>query len=199
MSDVGADLEGSFEESSEEIFLKSLAITFCDWMNVKNIPYSTCNSIIKEVFNSYGLAKEQVLIKLFEVLSKEGISEDKIKCIIDDVGKGDPFELAKAELLSESSRLYFLKTNFSYTEPQTVRLPVEKGEREESYQYVPIRDSLRTMLEDDSFIKQRANDSYFHEPGLYKDVRDGTFFRNNKFFRENPDSVALLMFQARLY
>ena len=45
------------EDEELDVFLKAVAIKFNDWMHLKHIPYSTCNLIVQEVFNSYSEGK----------------------------------------------------------------------------------------------------------------------------------------------
>ena len=179
----------SCQENSQEIFLRALAITFCDWMSVKAIPFSTCNIIVAEVFKSYGLAKDQMRLKICEILRKEGFDTAKIEQILSELEHEDPFTRAKGELETESRRIRFLKESYDYTSPETVFLPTKKGEKRESYQYVPLKQSLKALLEDSSFLKQKSEDDYFHEPDVYKDIRDGDHFRTNTFFKENPEAI----------
>ena len=57
---------------------------------------------------------------------------------------------------------------------------------------------MKALLEDPTFIKQKQDDSYFHEEDVFKDVRDGVNFRSNSFFLENPNAVPLMIFQDEL-
>ena len=114
---------------------------------------------------------------------------------LDDV---DPFVRAKNEPEKEVQRLNFLKDSFDFSEPETVFLQTEYGQPRDSYQYVPLKKSLKILLEDETFIRQKAKDPYFHEVGVYKDIGDGDLHRSNQFFIENPESVTILMFQDEL-
>ena len=186
------------EYTEEELFLKALAITFCDWGNIKHIPYTTCNEIVKEVFKSYGMASSQVRVKINALLQNEGLDHGQIEGIFNELDQEDPFIRARKELEQESCRLNFLKNTFEFTEPETILLPTEKGKPRESYQYIPIKESLKILLEDPTYLKQKGEDPYFFDEGLVKDIRDGEAFRNNEFFKKNPDAVSFLMFQDEL-
>ena len=63
---------------------------------------------------------------------------------------------------------------------------------------MPINESVKLLLEDKTYIIQKNEDPYFHEDGVVKDVRDGSWFRENEFFVNNPDAVPLVMFQDEL-
>ena len=184
------------EQIDNEVFLKTLAVTICDWMHVKNIPYSTCNAIVKELFNTFRVARDQMKNKIKDILVSGGIEDIHAESILDEVEKQDPLDEAKEELESEHKRINFLKNTFNHVEPETIKLPTENGAPHESYQYIPLTHSLKLLLEDETFIKQKIEDSYYHEPGIIKDLRDGEYYRSNHFFEENPEAVGLIMFQV---
>ena len=184
---------------SELLFVKALAITFNSWMNVSGIAYKTVNSIVKEVFESYNRGRQYTKAKILEILEKSGIASEHAMQLATEVDDQDPFEVAKDELLKESKRKKFILESFPNVQPVTVKFPVSsKNEKADTYQYVPIKESLRILMEDDTYISQVQEDPYFHEEDVYKDSRDGTHYRENPFFIENPDAVPLLVFQDEL-
>ena len=189
------DNDAGSEGEQFEIFMRAIAITFNDWMNIRNIPYSTCNLIIQEVFRSYSEGKSVTQNRILKILQDENFDEVFIRDILDKTKAADPFEMAKEELESEYKRLRYVKENFEYNEPETVFLDEKKID---SYVYIPVIKSLKTLLEDDTYIKQKLEDGYFPENGVYKDVRDGEYFKSNRFFQANPEAVPLLMFQDEL-
>ena len=92
-----------------------------------------------------------------------------------------------------------LLSSFSNVQPQTIKLSeVGLGAKSDTMQYISIKNSLKLLLEDESFLNQKKNDFYIHEAGYIKDVRDGSNFRNNTFFKENPDAVPIILFQDEL-
>ena len=84
--------EAAYEDEDHlDIFMKAVAITFNDWMNMKNIPYSTCNLIIQEVFNSYAEGKISSEQKIRKLLQNEQMDEGRIEEILIDIAKDEPF------------------------------------------------------------------------------------------------------------
>ena len=114
------------------------------------------------------------------------------------IGESDPFEKAREELENERRRCRFINQNFPNVKPVTIVLNSEESAVKESYQYVPIASSLKILLEDETFLKQKASDPYFHDDQLVQDVRDGDCFRGNKYFSDNPDAVPLILFADEL-
>ena len=195
-SENGSFTEETFED--EEIFLKSLAILFNNWMNVAGIPYTTVNMIVSEVFRSYHMGVDITKQQIEKNLSQEGVENIKIKDILEKVGKDDPFLKAQEHLEKENKRLKFIQEAFENTPPMTIRLNPQYEPKAETYQYVSLISSLKQLIEDETFILQKNSNPYFAEDGVVKDVRDGKNFRENSFFQENPDAVPILLFQDEL-
>ena len=182
----------------DEIFLKSLAIVFNTWANVVGIPYSTVQKIIGEVFRSYDMGVEVTKQRIRKLLLEEDLEISQVNEILRKVGQDDPFLKAKKQLENESKRLNFVKEAFEHTPPTTVRLNPTHEPKPETYQYVSLKRSLKQMLEDESFINQKTYDPYFAEDDVVKDIRDGKYFRENKFFNDHPDAIPILLFQDEL-
>ena len=132
-------------------------------------------------------------------MESDGVPADKIKRILEEIDLSDPFAEAREELESELSRKKYLKKEFAHAAPISVRLNTDNlAEKPETMQYVPIKESLKILLEDDTFLRQKATDPYFPEENIVKDCRDGLTFQQNEFFKQNPTSVPLVIFQDEL-
>ena len=191
------DDEQDAAEEIDEFFMRSLAVCINTWMNISGIPYSTVNQIVKEIFNSYEKGADVTKSKVKAVLQREGVSVATIDNVLETLESDDPFKKAKNELESEFKRKMYIKEHFANVEPVTVVLSAA-NEKVESYQYVPIKESLKLLVEDETYIVQRKNDPYCHKEGQIADARDGTKMTNNIFFKQNPEAVPLLIFEDEL-
>ena len=193
------DDDGTDEEKSQELFTRALSMTFNSWMNVKNIAYSTVNSIVSEVFSSYEHGVEVTKGRVKDHLLKDGWDVNQVEEFLDKMNLEDPFRTAREELEMEKKRLDYIKSNFEYAKPVTIRLDEGRNNsKKDTMQYIPIKDSLKKFLEDETFIEQKKSDPYYHEPGIIKDVKDGENFRNNQFFQKNPTAVPIILFMDEL-
>ena len=184
---------------NKEVFTRALAMQFNSWMNVKNIAYTTVNSIVSEVFNSYeqGVNTTKERIRLH--LSKDSWDEVKIEDLLSKVDLNDPFKEARLELEKEDKRISYIESEFEFAKPKTVRLSdAPTAVQPATMQYIPIKESLRIFLEDPTYLKQKNEDPFYHEPGVVKDVKDSENFRSNKFFQDNPTAVPIIIFQDEL-
>ena len=70
----------------------------------------------------------------------------------------DPFAVARKELESTRDRLKFISSEFDHIKPVNVRLNQEKKlEAPDTMQYIPIKQSLKSLLEDETFLAQKAS------------------------------------------
>ena len=185
--------------TDDEIFTKALAMTFNSWANIKTIPYSTVNDIIQEVFNAYEQGVDTTRRKIRTCMMNAGVQRDTIDEIMETVYEEDPVSKAKLQLLKQSDRLKFIKSNFPYVQPYTIRLNKEaRDKKPETMQFVKISDGLKIMLEDETYNFQRNLDDYLQEESVIRDVRDSLNFKNNEFFQKNKDAIPLAIFQDEL-
>ena len=201
-ADQSTEYDISEEDDTEEldtddVFTKSLAICFNTWMNISGIPYSTVNDIVREIFSSYEKGAKVTRIQVQKILVDEGISPIIINRAMEALDSNNPFEKAKEELMSEYKRKQYIEESFPYVKPVSVRLSM-KNEKAVCYQYVPIKQTLKLLLEDKTYIQQLENDPYSPEENIIKDARDGDVMKTNEFFVKNPDAVPLLLFQDEL-
>ena len=167
-------------------------------MNVSNIAHTTVNTIVKEVFESYNKGICFTKKKIKKKLQEDKVSDEKIEDLLDLMGQSDPFQKAREQLLNESRRKQFINGSFPSVQPETVQLSGKDSLTKDTYQYVPIEDSLRVLLEDETYILQKIEDPYHYDPDVIKDVRDGDCFRQNEFFQEHPEAVPLIVFSDEL-
>ena len=175
-----------------------LLFQFNAWMNVNHILYSTANKIIKELFEAYDRGVDYTKQKIKKKLIEDKVSEDITENILAVVDKVDPFLIAKQELSTARDRKRFIGQHFLNIVPETVHLSKKGNKVTESYQFIPIKKSLKVLLEDETYVKQRLADPYSFEDNVIKDVRDGDCFVQNEFFKANPDAVPLIVFVDEL-
>ena len=197
-ADEGEDDAEEDEESPavDEVFMRSLAISMNTWMNISGISYSTVNQIVTEIFDSYGLGAEVTKSRVKVMMSSHGVSESIVHQVLDALATDDPFKHARKMLESEFKRKRYILEQFPNVLPETVKLN-QINEELASYQYVSIKESLKLLLEDETYIKQVASDPYYPEEDQIKDIRDGQGLKKNPFFTANTEAVPLLIFQGK--
>ena len=138
-------------------------------------------------------SKENQKRKVKKVLLNENVSPrclHQIMHILDN----DENILAQEALNSEYKREKYLRENFHVIQPREIVLNPEEmrhGAKKESYQYLPLEPAMKTLLEDRSFIE--ALDESKNRPveaGVYREFKDGSFYKSLDYFRRNPGALA---------
>ena len=119
LSTVDDDSACAVNVESDELFIKSLAITFNTWSNVKNIAHSTVNDVVVEIFKSYKHGVEVTQKRVKKILLEGGIDAAYVEKLINDMDE-DPFSYARTELEQESKRNSYLKKTFENVQPVTI-------------------------------------------------------------------------------
>ena len=161
---------------------------------MSNVGYTTVNHIITEVFESNEKGANFTRKKIETLLRSDGMEKETIDKLLKQAGNDDPFKKAREELESEKKRIRFIESKFPHVKPETVVLSNQHSPVKDTYQYVPIKSSLKLLLEDDTYINQKLNDPYYYDPNVIKDVRDGECFRRSVFFNQHPEAVPLIVF-----
>lgn len=98
---------------------------------------------------------------------------------------------------SDYSRIKYYEKNQNYVHPVKIDLIKENhmGTLVKSFfYYIPILKTLEVMLKNKSVY-----DMCFYQPksknGMYFDFCDGHIFKQNSFFKENPNALRLILFQ----
>ena len=114
---------------------------------------------------------------------------------MDEFNKQDPFLEAQVDLGTAYKWKQFLVENFTHVEPIEILLnPDEKSSEKAVVHYVPIIESVKNMLEDLSFNSVVENNVRGQNKDYLEDIKDGYYYKNNEFFKENPSAYTMLLY-----
>lgn len=77
----------------------------------------------------------------------------------------------------------------TYIAPQEIKLPPDENGKIFTFQYISVVDTVKAVLSDPDFQQAEVSTD-----GLIRDVIDGSAYRNNKFFQDNPDAVPMCLY-----
>lgn len=139
--------------------------------------------------------KEQLRI----ALSNEGASEEVISRVTTAMSSADPFydshhKNAPGDLFtSKHLRKEYYKRHFKYISPIEINLKKNPQNREETIQYVPLQETVKVLLEDES-VQREIDDSFDRDcadTSVLSDYPSGSVFRVGN----NPQKrIDLLLF-----
>ena len=201
--DEGADWENfcsgetlNISESEEASFIKSVGNLFNKLGCIHNVPFKTVKVIVESYFELYRLGKDLLVSKVSASLRDEEVNEDIINQVIEILTCHETDSIFKAEdqLGTEAKRKHFIENNFVFVQPRTQILNPEKEVKRDTYQYIPINDSLKYLLEDPTYLEQKLRDPWVRKEGVIEDYRDSFSYKNNVFFKRNPEAIPLIIY-----
>ena len=195
------DTEDDDEQlGNERDFMMAYADFINRLINYKFIPITSVKQIAAEYLQqSHQSAKSREKVLRASLSKIPNISADLIEDIVRE-NQHDPFLKAQEELSSETKRLRFMEENFNLVKPREIVLnpeEVKTGSPKDVVHYIPILDAFKALVEDGSFInllEDSRNQERRDNDRVIEDVKDGDAYRNSKYFSENPEALALMLY-----
>ncbi|XP_064641941.1 uncharacterized protein LOC135496511 [Lineus longissimus] len=187
--------ETDTEGLSDNVFLESVALFYLKLEAKFHIPQSAIQEIVTSVCDFHKLSQYELQLQLKKLLWEEGVTDEKIGYIVEDVFKSDFFEIVHdGTLRSNYTRKKYYKESFDYVIPVSVGLGRDKDNIDRHYHYVPIKETITTLFKDLTMQKlyELKRDP---KPGVYQDFQDGEVFKTNELFGNVPGALSLVLYQ----
>lgn len=78
---------------------------------------------------------------------------------------------------------------FRYIQPQQIKLP----EAKHTASYISVIDTVCTIVTDPTFKPEECKDD-----GFLRDIKDGSAYRENTYFKNNPEAFTLILYSDAL-
>jgi hypothetical protein len=190
--------EDGDEGLSEDVFLESVALFYLKLEAKFHLPQSSIQEIVTSVCDFHKLSQNELQSQLKKLLQEEGITNEKIDYIVDDVFNSDLFDMVHdsvtGTLRSNYTRKKYYKTCFDYVTPLSIRLGRDKDNIDRHYHYVPIKETITTLFKDLTMQKQYEMQRD-PKPGIYEDFQDGEVFKTNELFSNVSGALSLILYQ----
>ena len=182
-----------------EDIMKMFSIFFSELCYMRMIAQSTIQFIVESFLAMTITSKDFQKERVKRVLSKAEVPSNvigQVMAILED----DISIKAQTNLNSEYKRNKFMNENFNIVKPQEIILnpdEMSRGEKKESFMYVPVKESIRTLLEDSSFNKmmEEVRNKPGHEDDtVLEDIKDGCSYKKTEYFQQNPDAFCGIMY-----
>jgi len=183
-------------EGEEYLFEKNLALFYLKLQSKYLLPSSVIQDICQEFQSIHSLGFSYCIENLTSSLTDLNIPEEKIREVLNDMKASDIFmNCNSGPLRTEYCRNTYFKEKFKHVQPQSLMLGRNMQHKKCSFQYVPIIETLKSLLEDDSVWKEYKSTELPVNQGTescqhcYRDITDGAAFKNNILFKDKPNSL----------
>ncbi len=107
----------------------------------------------------------------------------------------NPFVSLHGDFSTVYKRKKFVKNSKNYIPPREVKLPPDNSGTKRTFQYIPVTDLVKAIAGDPGF-KQELD--FPKQREMLYDFKDGAFWKNNDFFRNNPEALAMIFYSDEL-
>lgn len=91
-------------------------------------------------------------------------------------------------------RKKFFKNHFHYVEPTSFVLGTDDGRKECFGYYIPVEETIKSLFKHQSVREQHAN-PIVKTDGVLSDITHGSVFCSNAFFRNEPNTIKIILYQ----
>uniref|UniRef100_A0ABD2XNP3 C2H2-type domain-containing protein n=1 Tax=Trichogramma kaykai TaxID=54128 RepID=A0ABD2XNP3_9HYME len=180
------------ESSINDLFLLNVAQFYLKLESEFLLPASTIQYIVTHLKNIHEQGKELFCNQFKEYLRQSNVDPNLIENYCLKLFENNPYAECDNHLMTDYKRKQFYKKNFDYVDP--VKEDIDKNENT-FFAYVPILETLKKVFADNS-VKNELNlnaDNKF-KANILTDFYDGYVYKNNKFFKNNPNSLKIILY-----
>lgn len=190
---------GVQERVDETLFRKNLTLFYLKLQAKMLLPASVVQTIFEEFEDIHDLGQCHMFEKLSEKLKSLGISDDNVSRVIKELEKESLFKDCTSLLRTDQRRKTVFKNSFNYVAPLPVFLGLNESGKESFAQYVPIQETLRVLLHNESFRKQYEDvQCQGANSDVMQDIWDGEVMLKNTFFPSESPPLALILYEDAL-
>lgn len=173
----------------------SIALFFLKMQSKYLLPTSTLDVVVDELGNLSDQQSVRIKDKIAKALAEAGIDPCVAQRNAENISAAVClFNKASNPLRSNHTRQQFYAKNFKFVKPLDIYLSTDDDGIRHYCHYVPIKDTLKVLLEDASFNAQFANPEVSPDGTLF-DINDGNVVKTNNFFQSNPQALKIILFQ----
>ena len=186
------DCDTDSESMEHDVYKKHVAMLLLKLQEQCMLPCSTLQIIVDSLKELIALTVDKIQENMKTVCVKNNVAPELSAELVLSARHSLP-EQAIDELSTDWKRKSYYKENFSYVEPLTVRFDKTNPLITNSFQYVPLLDSLQTMLKNNEVLSEVLEDSD-HKPQIISSFSDGSIFSQHPVFQAHPTALRLVIY-----
>jgi len=195
-SDNAEDDIGSCDIVDKDSFMRNFALFFLKLQCRCNVPATTVELISSEIYNLHCQNVDLLLHNVSATL--EGGRGTVIHELTDIVKNSDLITAALNSddglLRTHHKRKRFYRDNFRYVEPLEKKVGENKYGRLTSYHYIPVRDTLQSLLQDESVFHCLTTHSSVSHDAL-TDIHDGYVYKQIQQTVKQLPFIQIILYQ----
>ncbi|CAN7999366.1 unnamed protein product, partial [Ixodes hexagonus] len=180
---------------NRDSFLESLALFTLKLESKYLIPSSTVQNILEDMKRLHGISQEHLKSALKAHLTDE-MSRKQMDEAIDDSFVNSPFSAALSSdgaLRTSYMRNVYYTKELSHNKPVQMSLGLDGSNEMRHYSYVPLKETLRTLLSNPDIVSRLSFDVQQSKDGVYREFTDGRAFQSQT--SSDGSAVQIILYQ----
>ncbi|KAE8738154.1 hypothetical protein FOCC_FOCC016374 [Frankliniella occidentalis] len=193
-SNSSDNISSALPSVTSDDFLKSFALMLLRLQSKSFLSITSLQFVIEAIQGISDHAVEYQKRLFNDLADKYGIPSNIRTAVENEVFNHNLYEEAvgdKGLFRSHHMRKKYYSNNFDFIPP--VEYELVSGTKTYKYHYVDVKKSLASLLTDKS-VQELYNKKGNNQPNILKDFEDGTAFKKNKFFIDNPDGLKIILY-----
>ncbi len=184
------DSEPSTEKGFIGDILMNIAYELLGIRELNKIPGEAVADVAKSMSKVSDTAHKECINDVLKILEEENVvlprpAKRRIEllkkyCMVSDY----------CHRLDSTKKLdYYVKTNLPMVPPQEVLLGGQ-----DTYSYVPVEDTLKSLLQYDDVLSQINVGHESIDPDIIADIVDGCYYKGHPIFSQDPQTLTLIIY-----
>jgi len=200
VDDVDGQDAADVDQVNTDALVHNIAMFLLKLQCQYHIPASTIEIIGSEMNSLHQLSAENTVSLLKSKLCIEGMQTEKIVAIISDLQRDDAFHIAlnsdTGTLRSQHKRRSFYTDTLRYVGPQQYSLGYNRCNRACFYHYVPLPETLKSLLLDVSVQQCLRLATLSHSStDVFEDICDGSVYKKISMTVATTSYLELILYQ----
>jgi len=184
------------DNSDQDLFVKSIATMYLKMQSQWLLPTSTIQKIIEQYQEIHDINQSNMYSCIKKTLGESGMDEITIQSVISELQSNDLFNESTTVLRSAQTRKTYFQKNFNYVPPQPVYLGLDEAGKERYFQYIPIKETLRSLFDQKSVVSQhQTSRRQTSDDEILEDIKDGKISKSNELIQSDPTAISVLLYQ----
>lgn len=187
------DISETISDTSNETIQRNLAIMILKWCEKYQLPKTCLNNLLEDVSVIVSTHQREQLNKVKQCLQASDINVDEIPALqelLNEITSKSVFE----SLQTEAKQLSYFKSNFYLVEPIELVIGQDERGKEETFQYIPILDTIKSLLQHEDIFAQVMNSHETCQDGVLSNYCDGKFYKTNRLFNSDVKTLQVCLY-----
>ena len=178
--------------SEQDVCRRHVAVLFLKLQEQCMLPNSTVQTIMSSFQDFLDLAVDNIAQKVDNVCSTYNISSEaraRLSLAVKQNACVDAFN----DLATNWKRMQYYKNNFNFVEPRTIRYNQSNPLVTDSFEYVPLLDSLQMLLKNEEILSQVLRPAVM-KANIFSGFSDGSVFKQHAVYQRHPAALQLVLY-----